>query len=88
VTAGIDVDRERHTKDRPLQTTFGGGPPAQTIVIPALKTTETRLQTRPFAGVGFKGYLSRRGFFRTDLKVGFAGGVHQLTWRAGFGADF
>jgi hypothetical protein len=88
VTAGIDVDRERYTKDRPAQSSFVGGPQPHTIVIPASKTTETRVQTRPFAGVGFKGYLSRGGFFRTDLKVGFAGGVEQITWRAGFGADF
>jgi hypothetical protein len=88
LTVGIDVDRERHTRDRPAQTMFSSGPPAQTIIIPASINTETRTEPRPFAGAGFKGYLSRKGFFRTDLKFGFAGGVDQVTWRVGFGADF
>lgn len=43
---------------------------------------------RPFVGVGFKAYMTPRGFFRTDMRFAIRGGVDEVVWRFGFGADF
>jgi len=44
---------------------------------------------RPFVGGGAKFYVNERGFFRTDLTVGWRrGGIAQVSTRAGFGLDF
>lgn len=48
----------------------------------------TEVRTRPFVGVGYKAYLSRRGFFRNDLRIAFRDGVDDVMVRAGFGFDF
>jgi hypothetical protein len=42
----------------------------------------------PFAATGFKAYFNERGFFRTDLKLQFRGGVEQVAWKVGVGVDF
>lgn len=45
--------------------------------------------TRPFATFGLKAYMTRRGFFRTDLKfVADSHGLDEVTLRFGFGVDF
>ena len=56
--------------------------PAQTIA------PSTTLRVRPFAEVGTKLYLSRRGFFRTDLRLTLRDGVDEVLMRFGFGVDF
>jgi outer membrane protein W len=48
----------------------------------------TELSVRPFAEVGTKLYLSRRGFFRTDLRMTFRDGVDEVLLRFGLGVDF
>jgi hypothetical protein len=48
----------------------------------------TELRVRPFAAAGFKAYLSRRGFFRSDLRLAFRDGVDDVLLRVGFGVDF
>lgn len=48
----------------------------------------TELHARPFASVGFKGYMTPRAFFRTDLKFVIDSGVEDVLTRFGFGVDF
>lgn len=48
----------------------------------------TDVVVRPFVASGFKAYFTKRGFFRTDLRVGFRGGIDEVLLRVGFGADF
>jgi hypothetical protein len=48
----------------------------------------TNLEVRPFTAIGTKLYFSRRGFFRTDLRLTFRGGVDEVLLRFGLGADF
>ena len=43
---------------------------------------------RPFVTAGFKAYMTRRAFFRSDLRVGFRDGIDETLWRFGFGGDF
>lgn len=48
----------------------------------------TEFSARPFVAGGFKAYVTRRAFFRSDLRVGFRGGVNETMLRFGFGTDF
>jgi hypothetical protein len=43
---------------------------------------------RPYALTGFKAYVSRRAFFRSDLRAGFGTSDGDVVVRAGFGVDF
>ncbi len=89
VSAGIALDREQHVRERPSQIVATGteiSAPARQI--PALTVTETTVRARPFADVGFKVYATPRGFFRTDLTLGFNAGVRHARWTAGGGLDF
>lgn len=49
---------------------------------------ETDLVVRPFAAVGFKAYMTQRGFFRTDIRLTAGSGIEEVLWRVGFGIDF
>jgi Outer membrane protein beta-barrel domain len=49
---------------------------------------ETHHRAMAFAATGFKAYVGRRGFFRSDLQVAFADRVEDVTVRLGFGVDF
>lgn len=48
----------------------------------------TEFSARPFVAAGFKAYITRRAFFRTDLRVGFKSGLNESMLRFGFGTDF
>lgn len=48
----------------------------------------TSLEARPFAAAGFKAYMTKRSFFRSDIKFGIRGGVDEVLLRFGFGVDF
>lgn len=49
---------------------------------------ETDVTVRPYVAGGFKGYMSRRAFFRSDLRVAFRSRAHEVLVRFGFGVDF
>jgi hypothetical protein len=49
---------------------------------------ETPRHTRPFAGFGFKSYMTPRSFFRSDVKLVFRDGIDEVLLRLGFGVDF
>lgn len=91
LSAGVDIDREKHETERPAQTLSirsPGGAIVQNITLPALEQTETTVHARPFASAGFKAYLTDRAFFRAELKFGFGDRVERVLWKAGFGVDF
>ena len=48
----------------------------------------TEFVVRPFVAAGFKAYMTRRAFFRSDLRVGFKHGIDETLLRFGFGVDF
>ncbi len=89
--AGLGLEIARETSDREYQPTFGLDPVTRTTrqIAPARhEGPDHDVIARPFAEVGFKGYLSRRAFFTSDMRVMFRGGVDQVLFRFGFGVDF
>jgi hypothetical protein len=86
VAGGIEVDRERYTIDRPIQSAYRA--PGLIVTLPAQIETGRRTRVRPFATAGLKLYTSARMFFRTDLKAAVRHGIDQVAWKAGFGIDF
>jgi hypothetical protein len=57
--------------------------------VPPLDERTTRVLTRPFIAGGFKSYISRSAFVRTEGRVGLgAGGPRQISILAGVGFDF
>ena len=89
IAAGVDLTWETSREER--APTFFYDSVARTsrqlrpaaIIGPAVDLT-----ARPFAGVGFKAYMTPRAFFRTDMRFVFRGGVDEVLWRFGFGMDF
>ena len=89
--AGLEFLHERQDAD-PLPSTVEFRGPSGIFVpaAPALPSLRTSRSTvRPFASTGFKVYVSRHAFFRTDVHVALSGrGAETATWRAGVGVDF
>jgi hypothetical protein len=89
VAAGVDLTWE--TADRRDQPVVQYDPVSrQTRVLQPAQTIapSTELHVRPFAEVGTKLYMSRRAFFRTDLRLTFRSRVDEVLMRFGFGVDF
>jgi hypothetical protein len=89
VAVGANVSWERISDHFFPYYVYDGPNRAARLVQPervAPPRTEVRL--RPFVATGFKGYVSRRGFFRTDLRLAFRDGVDDVLLRIGFGIDF
>jgi hypothetical protein len=88
VGAGVEVVRERERIDVTIPIAFPRDPRTPVVAPPATETT-VRYDVRPFAGAGFKVYLSERAFFRSDLRTSWSSdGVAGLAWRNGVGVDF
>jgi len=89
LAAGVDVTWESiEHEDGPVNVYDAA---ARTVVEtrPArIYPRETPQHTRPFAGFGFKSYMTPRSFFRSDLKLVFRDGVDEMLLRLGFGVDF
>jgi hypothetical protein len=88
LAAGVDFNWE-HTSlfDYDVYQYLANRPPS--IVRPATRHPDrTDLHVRPFIGAGFKGYLSPRAFFRSDLRIVAAERVEDVIVRFGFGMDF
>ena len=82
---GVGETHRPHAADlclRPGNTDVGPGRTA------AHRRSDDRVLVRPFVGGGFKAYVTRRAFFRSDLRVGFKDGVDETLLRFGFGVDF
>ena len=88
---GLELLHERQDAD-PLPSTAEFRP-APGVVIPAVPPlpafAATRSTVRPFLSSGFKVYVSRRAFLRSDLHIALSRrGAETTTWRAGVGFDF
>jgi hypothetical protein len=88
VAAGLDFSWERTAEE--TQAIFVADRITyQPRVLRAPSTTvSTDLVARPFVDVGFKAYMTPRGFFRTDLRIGGRKRVDEALLRFGFGVDF
>jgi len=89
LAVGVAFSWVRHTEERePAYQTFRV-PPYSVIVEPARTIGPvTKMEAVPFVGGGFKGYVSERAFFRSDMTIGLRGGVRNVTLGCGFGVDF
>jgi hypothetical protein len=88
VSAGVEVVRERERIDVTIPIIFPRDPRAPVVPPPATET-RVRYDVRPFAGAGFKVYLSERAFIRSDLRTSWSSdGVAGLAWCNGVGVDF
>lgn len=85
--AGVDVVRE--SKDEHVEPVllFDRGGRA-TVIEPGRDETSNRTVIRPAASVGFKAYLSRRAYFRSDARIGVRRQIEDVVVRFGFGVDF
>jgi hypothetical protein len=89
VGGGVDIARETTTEE--YDPVFGFDPVARTTrqISPArVEGPEHRIVARPFFQTGFKGYLSQRAFFTTDMRLMLRHGIDEVLFRAGFGIDF
>ncbi len=91
VSGGLDVMRETQRSDPSQQTpSFRNGiliPPPPGLALPALAARSTTV--RPYAGTGFKVYVSARAFLKTDVRVSLSRrGAQSAIWRAGVGVEF
>ncbi len=76
-----DLFRQRRTDILP------GGRGAYEV--PGLEEQRTTVLARPFVAGGFKSYLSRTTFVRSEVRVAFADdGVRQFSLGIGLGVDF
>jgi hypothetical protein len=90
VAAGIDLTWETTTERAEpviLYPTQQPGPP-RVLREAAVIGPDTRLRVRPFGEVGFKAYVSTRGFLRSDLRMLARNGIDEVQVRFGFGVDF
>lgn len=89
LSAGVQLGWEHERRFAPEQVIFGLDPRNPQIA-PVIDRVEAReFAPRPFVSGGAKFYVAERGFIRTDLTVAWhRGGVGQVSWRAGIGADF
>ena len=89
LAAGTNLTWERRT-DR-AQPVFAYDPVTRTsrqVDAGPVEGPRTEFTVRPFVATGFKAYMTRRAFFRSDLRVGFRNGIDEALLRFGFGADF
>jgi hypothetical protein len=86
---GVDLTWETHQQRVDPIVLFDQASRTTRVVQPARTIgPSTDVEVRPFAEIGTKLFLSRRGFFRTDLRLTFRGGVDEVLLRFGLGLDF
>ena len=90
VAAGVDLTWETATENSEPVIAYPTAPGGQPRVIrPEVMTgPDTTLRVRPFGEVGFKAYMTPRGFFRSDLRLLARHGIDEVQLRFGFGMDF
>ena len=86
VSGGVKIGiLEEHRVRTPDLYRFG----PQGALVPPLDERTTRVQARPFIAGGFKSYISRSAFVRTEGRVGVGPtGPRQVSILAGVGFDF
>ena len=86
VSGGVKIGILQEHRYRPAITQRSG---AISYSVPAVDERRTLLQARPFVAGGFKSYISRAVFVRTEGRVAFSqDGVRQVSMMAGAGVDF
>jgi hypothetical protein len=89
VAAGVDLTWQTHRQHDDPVLLYDQLTRISRVVRPARTIgPSTALVVRPFAEVGTKLYLSRRGFFRTDLRLTFRDNVEEVLLRFAVGVDF
>jgi hypothetical protein len=89
VGVGLDVARESRIINYQPIYGFDNVSRASRLLVPArTEGPNSRIVARPFGEVGFKAYMTRRGFFTTDMRVMARGGIDEVLFRFGFGVDF
>jgi hypothetical protein len=86
--AGLDLDWERRTVDGSVQVIDSRGDQPILLSEPLPQETHNQFVVRGVAIAGFKAYVSRNAFLRTDLRASVTDGLDQVAWRFGFGWDF
>ena len=89
LAAGVHLTWETHTDD--IQAVYGYDPVtriSRQVEAPRVEGPETDFVVRPFAQAGFKAYMTRRAFFRGDLRIGFKRRIDETLLRFGIGVDF
>ena len=89
VGAGLDFnwetiarrDRELYAYDPTVRFT-------RVVRPPVTHPDRTNLHVRPFAAVGFKAYVTRRAFVRSDMRLVTGRRIEEVLVRFGVGADF
>lgn len=85
---GVDVTWERTERSDEPVFVFDNVTRTTRLVRPeADADPTTRVLVRPFAELGVKAYMSRRVFFRTDMRLLFKGRVDEVLFRFGVGVD-
>jgi len=86
VSGGVKVGiLQEHRVRTPDAYRFGG----QGLVVPPLDERTTTVLARPFIAGGFKSYISRSAFVRTEGRIALGStGVRQVSLLAGIGFDF
>jgi hypothetical protein len=86
VSGGVKIGVLQEHRYRPASTQRVG---PISYPVPPLDERSTTILARPFVAGGFKSYISRAVFTRTELRLGFAqDGVRQVSVVAGVGVDF
>ena len=90
VSGGIKVGMLQEHRFREDGTyLFGSGAGAASYTVTPLEEQRTTVTARPFVAGGFKSYLSRSVFVRTEGRLAFASdGVRQVSVGIGMGVDF
>jgi Outer membrane protein beta-barrel domain len=89
VAVGVDLTWETHQQRLdPLVLFDQTSRTTRVVQEPRTVGPSTDLEVRPFAEIGTKLYLSRRAFFRPDLRLTFRRGVDEVVLRFGLGVDF
>jgi hypothetical protein len=87
--AGLDLNWERVSQeDQPLFEFDPVTRQTRPLTGPRPPIVRTDLHVRPYAAAGFKGYMTRRTFFRSELRLVAARRVEEALLRFGFGVDF
>jgi hypothetical protein len=92
VAAGVDLTWQTTTETAEPVLSFSAlpgqaGVPRQ-IRPGGVTGPDTSLRVRPYGEVGFKVYMTPRGFFRSDVRMMARGGIDEVQMRFGFGVDF
>jgi outer membrane protein W len=88
LAAGVNVTWERRTDQIGPVYLYDDVARTSRIVTLQQPGPRTSVTVRPFVAAGYKAYMTRRTFFRNDLRVAFRGGPDETVLRIGFGVDF